>query len=81
MDKDRTEICKIISHMLDNPDSCGIYSTSTAFNRLEYYIEKVRLESIGWTHAYACILADHGDDVRVIGIPDILKQALTDLSK
>jgi len=30
MDKDRTEICNIISHMLDNPDKHGIFPTSTA---------------------------------------------------
>ena len=51
MDKDRTAICKIMSDMLDNPDSSGIYPTSTAYTRLEHYIESVRAEAIGWTHA------------------------------
>lgn len=54
MDKDRKVICKIISKMLDNPDKIGIYPTSTAYTELEHYIEGVRAEAIGWTHADAC---------------------------
>lgn len=47
MDKDRTEICRIISEMLDNPDKCGIYPTSTAYTKLEHYVEEVRASAIG----------------------------------
>ena len=46
-DKDRTKICQIISDMLDNPDEYGIYPTSTAYTRLEHYIEQQRIEAIG----------------------------------
>ncbi len=45
MEKDRTAICNIISTMLDNPDKHGIYSTSTAYARLEHYIEGIRAEA------------------------------------
>ena len=45
MDKDRTEICNIISEMLDNPDKHGIFPTSTAYTRLEHLIERARIEA------------------------------------
>lgn len=79
MDKDRTEICKIISDMLDNPDKHGIYPTSTAFTRLEHYIESVRMEAIGWTHADCCCALDKGGDPRIVEVPDIVKRARHDL--
>ena len=62
MDKDRTAICNIISEMLDAPDKHGIYPTSTAFTRLEHYIEGVRAEAIGWMHSNACATLDKGND-------------------
>jgi len=80
VDKDRAEICKIISDMLDNPDKYGIYPTSTAYTRLEYYIEGVRAEAIGWMHAYACAALDNGDDPRLVEVPKILAQAKDDLA-
>ena len=78
-DKDRTAICNIISRMLDNPDEFGIYPTSTAYTELEHYIESVRAEAIGWTHADACITLDKGDDPRLIEVPEILSRARRDL--
>lgn len=80
MDKDRTAICKIISDMLDNPDSCGIYPTSTAYTRLEHYIEGVRAEAIGWTHADACVTLDNGGDPRLTVVPEMLTRAQVDLA-
>lgn len=71
MDKDRTIICNIISEMLDNPDKYGIYPTSTAYARLEHYIEGVRIEAIGWTHADNCVDLDKGNDPRLKIIPDM----------
>ncbi len=79
MDIDRVEICNIISEMLDNPDESGIYSTSTAYTRLEHYCEKVRVEAIGWTHAASCVALDRGDDPRNIDVPVMLSQAQKDL--
>lgn len=79
MDKDRTEICRIISQMLDNPDKHGIYPTSTAFTQLEHYIEGVRAEAIGWAHADACITLDKGGDPRTVEVPAILERAKADL--
>ena len=79
MDKDRTAICNIISHMLDNPNEHEIYPTSTAYTRLEHYIEGVRAEAIGWTHADACIHADKGEDYRLVNVPEILARALKNL--
>jgi len=81
MDKDRTVICKIISDMLDNPDESGIYPTSTAYTRLEHYIESQRTQAIGWTHAEACITLDKGNDPRLIEVPGILERANKDLAK
>ena len=75
---DRSVICKIISDMLDNPDG-GIYPTSTAYGRLETYIHSVRIVAIGWMHAYACMAADKGSDIRVIEVPAILDAANRDL--
>ena len=80
MDKDRTAICNIISEMLDNPDKHEIYPTSTAYNKLEHYIEGVRAEAIGWTHADACVSLDQGKDPRLQNIPEMLERAKTDLN-
>ncbi len=80
MDKDRTEICKIISEMLDSPDKHGIYSTSTAYTKLEHYIEQERIMAIGWTHAEACVTLDRGGDPRITNVPMILERAKRDLS-
>ncbi len=80
MDKDRTAICNIISEMLDCPDKSGIYPTSTAYVRLEHYIEGVRAEAIGWAHADDCIDLDKGKDPRLKNVPDMLARAEVDLS-
>ncbi len=39
-DRDRTEICNIISEMLDNPNKYGIYPTGRAYDKLEKYMER-----------------------------------------
>lgn len=80
MEKDKTAICNIISEMLDNPDEVGIYPTTKAFNKLEEYIDGVRAEAIGWTHADACVCLDEGGDPRHINIPDQLERAKRDLA-
>ena len=81
MDKDRTEICKIISDMLDNPDKHGYPASSTAFTRLEHYVEQERVRAIGWTHAECCVTLDKGDDPRLIEIPEMLDRAKEELGK
>jgi len=78
-EKDRIKICDIISDMLDNPDEVGILPTSTAYRRLEMYTEGVRLEAIGWAHAYCCSLLDSGGDPRTHEVPKMLKAAKKDL--
>lgn len=80
MDKDRAMICKIISEMLDNPDDCGIYPTTKCYDDLEKYVEGVRAEAIGWTHADACCDLDKGNDPRKKIIPEMLERALIDLN-
>lgn len=81
MDKDRTEICKIISDMLDNPDKHGIYPTGTAYTRLEHYIESVRAQAIGWMHAEACVTLDKGEDPRLTNVPEMFERAKVDLRR
>ena len=81
MMNDRTEICRIISEMLDNPDKHGIYPTSTAYTKLELYIEQVRMEAIGWMYAYACVALDKGNDPRTIEVPKVIEDAMVDLGK
>jgi len=80
MDKDRTAICTIISDMFDNVDRDGIYPTTKAFKRLETYIEGVRAEAIGWTHADMCVALDKGEDPRLQNCPEMLERAQVDLS-
>ena len=79
MERDRTEICKIISEMLDRPDSSGIYPTSMAYTKLEHYIEQERMTAIGWIHARCCVSLDRGNDPRVLEVPELLEQARKDL--
>lgn len=79
MDRDRTEICKIVSEMLDNPDKHGIYPTSTAYTKLELYIESERIKAVGWMYSKACTELDKGNDLRLQTVPDILSEAGKDL--
>lgn len=73
--KDRKEICKIISDMLDNPDDNGIYPTSTAFARLEHLINSARFQAVGFTHAYLCSELDARDDPRTLEVPRLIEAA------
>ncbi len=79
MKHDRKKICGIMSDMLDNPDIHGIYPTSTAYTRLEHYVEQVRMGALGWMHAANCIELDKGNDPRTIEVPEILSQACKEL--
>jgi hypothetical protein len=80
MYKDRTAICNIISQMLDNPEESGIYPTSTAYNRLEHYVNQQREEAIGWAHAWACVKLDKGLDPRTEDIAEMLSESAVDLA-
>ena len=80
MKKDRTEICKIISDMLDNPDEHGIYLTSTAYTRLEAYVEQQRREALGWMQAECCTTLDRGEDPRLSEVPEVLERMVKDLA-
>ena len=75
MDRDRTAICQIISGMLDKPDEHGIYPTSTAFTKLEHYVEGVRAEALGFAHGYACNVLDEGKDPRTIEVLELMEKA------
>lgn len=66
MKKDRKEILKIFETMFDGVDEHGIYPTSTAYTRLEHYIQQERDRAIGCTHGFCCIELDKGNDPRVI---------------
>jgi hypothetical protein len=79
MDKDRTEICRIVSDMLDNPDEHGIYPTGKAYNALEALVHGARCEGIGWAHADACASLDAGEDPRKTDCAEQLKRAEHDL--
>ena len=81
MNKDRTAICDVISYMLDNPDKNEIYPTSTAYAKLEHYVEEQRLEALGWAHADACVMLDKGLDPRTEEVPGIVERAMVDLAK
>ena len=80
MEKDRKEICKIISGMLDSPNEHGIFPTTTAYNLLEQYCDGIRAEAIGWTHTDACVSLDNDKDPREKSIPEMLERAKIDLN-
>ena len=79
MERDRDEIVRIISEMLDNPGLCNIYPTTKCYEELENYIDSVRHETIGWIYAYACNLLDDDKDIREIEVPEIIEKALEEL--
>lgn len=79
MNKDRAEICRIVSDMLDHPDEHGIYPTSIAYAELEQLVHGARCEGIGWAHADACATLDAGGDPRKTDCADQLARAERDL--
>ena len=91
MDKDRLAICRIINDMLGIQESHGVSPTSTACTRPEYYIEgisalesyieMVRSEAMGWTHADDCVDLDNNKDPRLKNVPDMLCRAQKDLAE
>ncbi len=82
MERDRKEICRIISEMLDHPNENGIYPTTKAYDELEKYMEEVRKEvthvtrflSIGWAYGDFCSLMDEGKDPRKEAIPGLIER-------
>jgi hypothetical protein len=80
MDIDRAAICEIISEMLDNPDDCGIYETTVAYNKLETLVHTARVEAIGWTHADDCLDLVAGRDPRLKDCSEMIERAINDLS-
>jgi hypothetical protein len=80
MDKDRAAICEIMSEMLDNPDDCGIYPTTVAYNKLETLVHTARVEAIGWTHADACHDLDAGRDPRQKEVSEMLERAISGIA-
>jgi hypothetical protein len=78
MERDRDEIVRIVSEMLDNPVN-EIYPTTKCYDELENYIDTIRHETMGWIYAYACNLLDEGKDIREIEVPEIIEKALEEL--
>ncbi len=78
MERDRNEIVRIISEMLDNQVN-DIYPTTKCYDELENYIDSVRHETMGWIYAQACNLLDENKDIREIEVPEIIKKALEEL--
>lgn len=74
MTDNRTEICKIISTMLDNPDEHGIFHTSTAYSELELLVQQKQLEVAGFVWSEACHLLDEGEDPRTHEIPNLIEK-------
>lgn len=79
MKKDRETIVRILSKMLDSPDSHGIFSTSTAYTALEHYIEQERIQAIGCAHAACCVCLDRDNDPRTLEVPAFLVACLIDI--
>ncbi len=77
--KDREEICKIISEMLDHPDKYGIYPTGKCYNELEELIQKVRVQALGYAWSVACGHLDADKDPRDLEIPIVIDVALKQL--
>jgi len=78
--QDRNHIYRIMSEMLDNPDSCGLYQTTKAFNELEKLVNDARLEAAGWTWALACTQLDYNIDPREYNQVNIIEQIQKDLN-
>lgn len=80
MDKDKKAIEHIISDMLFSAHEHGSFPTGTACAELEKYVESARMEAMGWMHAAACVSLDRGEDIRQAEVPELVRQALSDLS-
>ena len=80
MEKDRAKICDTVSEMLDNPDKYGIYPTTEAYRALEEYVEETRVQAIAWTYTHICTRLDADNDPRTMLVPDMLAEAMKDLS-
>ena len=78
-DRIRTQICKLMSAMLDNPDEHGIYPTSEFMSKMEDYCLEMRHEAIGWTWAQACSLLDANSDPRGFDQANLIPNATKDL--
>lgn len=81
MKRDRDEIVKLISDMIDNPDETGIYHTSSVYNALEHLVSSARFETLGWAHIYFCYCMDQGIDPRLVEIPEVIDAMIRDFKK
>ena len=41
--------------------------------------QELAYQVMGWTYAYACIMADKGEDIRKLEVPDLIAQCAHDL--
>ncbi len=81
MGKDRNEIVRIISEMLDNPDEDGFYPIGVCYDKLERYIMQVRVEALGWADADACVDFVNGKDLQWCAMADRMQRALKELAE
>ena len=80
MEVDRRAIDRVLSHIVDDDGISATLTSCTARVQLEHYIEQVRNQSIGITHAWACIVLDKGKDPRdenVSGMLDDLRERMS----
>ena len=80
MEKDKLAIQKAIIQMLEDPDESGILIVQKTYDALEKYIQKARVEALGWAYADACIHLDQEKDYRKIKMSEILDRAMKDLA-
>lgn len=80
IDKDRANVHRAVSEMLENPDECGIYPTGKAYDELIALIQSARHEGLGWMHAELCSRLDKGEDPRTVEVPELLEAANYDLA-
>ncbi len=78
--QDRSNVCDIVSEMLDEPDKHGIYRTTRAYNKLEVLINSARVEAVGWAFAEACAQLDAGEDPRKFEVPTLLPRIQAELN-
>jgi len=76
----RHKIMCIMSDMLDNPDECGIYPTTVAYDRIERLIREARIEGVSCGIVSCYTALDVVDDPRKIDFSGVVERAKKDLS-
>ena len=80
MEIDRDVIDSAISSIMDDDGIQATLTSETARIKLEHYVEQVRNQAIGITHAWACMVLDAGKDPRDECVPSMLDDLRKDLA-